>query len=178
MSVQISTMQLGVGISENVPSCLRLLQGRYAKIYCHFNLHCVWLRCRWFACHVSRSTWDHGNTWSPSQTATSLYSHHCLCLMDRSSGGSCFLGYLFRQPGQTLIFPEILHRMNREGGVYWGWGVTKILGVQLVMASVHIHTAVHKGMGSLPQIYCGFEDMTTEMYWIGVVGIHCMRHGK
>ena len=77
-------------------------------------------------CHVSRSTWDHGNTWSPSQTATSLYSHHCLCLMDRSSGGSCFLGYLFQQPGQTLIFPEILHRMNREGGVYWGWGVTKI----------------------------------------------------
>ena len=42
-------MQLGVGISENVPSCLQLLQGRYAKVYCHFNLHCVWLRCRWFA---------------------------------------------------------------------------------------------------------------------------------
>ena len=53
-------------------------------------------------------------------------------------------------------------------------GLQRFLGVQLVMASVHNHTAVHKGMGSLPQIYCGFEDMTTEMYWIGVVGIHCL----
>ena len=53
-------------------------------------------------------------------------------------------------------------------------GLQRFVGVQLVMASVHNHTAVHKDMGSLPQIHCGFEDMATERYWIGTVGIHCL----
>ena len=46
----------------------------------------------------------------------------------------------------TNIFPEILHRMNGEGGVYTeAEGLQKFVVVQLVTASVHNHhTAVHK----------------------------------
>ena len=34
---------------EYTPPSSRVPQGRYANVYYHFNPHCVWLRCRWFA---------------------------------------------------------------------------------------------------------------------------------
>ena len=75
-----------------------------------------------------------------------MYSRHSWYLMHRLSGRLDFLGYLSRQLLQTLIFPEILHRVNGEGGVYTeAEGLQKFVVVQLVTASVHNHhTAVHK----------------------------------
>lgn len=34
---------------EYTPPNSGVPQGRYANVYYHFNPHCVWLRCRWFA---------------------------------------------------------------------------------------------------------------------------------
>ena len=82
------------------------------------------------------------NSW----TRWGIYSCHSWYLMHRLSGRSDFLGNLSRQLSQTLIFPEILHRVNGEGGVYTeAEGLQSFVMVRLVTASVHNHhTAVHK----------------------------------
>lgn len=127
MSVQISTMQFSAGIRRG--QCEKV-----SEVAVCDRDH---VKLKW---KYTFAYWPWG-----TRELGGVYSRHSWCLIHRLSGRSDFLGYLSRQLAQTLIFPEILHRVNGEGGAYTdAEGLQRFVVVQLVTASVHNHTAVHK----------------------------------